>query len=207
MEAVQSLVSEPEWRDRRRRRILAAAAESFAARPYHLVTMDDIAADAGLGKATLYRYFPSKDELYLAIFEQALATMLERLEAEAARPAAAAATLRRMIDALVPTFQEHLPSFRALSDAHLPVAERKRRLFLGHRHRIREAIAGVLAAGVADGSLRPLNPSLAAEMLVGMAWASVVSGVADDAKAIAEAIADMFLTGALTRTPHEEVRP
>src|SRR2546423_13192769 len=46
--------------------IVRAAAEVFARRDFHLVLMDDVAARAGVGKGTLYRYFPTKDELFLA---------------------------------------------------------------------------------------------------------------------------------------------
>ena len=46
--------------------IVRAAAEVFANRDFHRVLMDDVAARAGVGKGTLYRYFPTKDDLYFA---------------------------------------------------------------------------------------------------------------------------------------------
>ena len=49
--------------DEKRDEILAAAEKEFARRDFHLVLMDDVAARAGVGKGTLYRYFPTKDEL------------------------------------------------------------------------------------------------------------------------------------------------
>ena len=51
-------------------RILQAAVELFTERDFHQVLMEDVATRANVGKGTVYRYFPTKDELYLAtIFE------------------------------------------------------------------------------------------------------------------------------------------
>src|SRR5262245_14155 len=51
-------------------RILHAAVELFTERDFHQVLMEDVAARADVGKGTVYRYFPTKEELYFAtIFE------------------------------------------------------------------------------------------------------------------------------------------
>jgi AcrR family transcriptional regulator len=54
--------------ERNRARILAAAAEVFAERGLD-VSLDDIAAHAGVGVGTVYRRFPDKDALIEALFE------------------------------------------------------------------------------------------------------------------------------------------
>jgi len=51
-------------------RILQAAVELFTERDFHQVLMEDVASRANVGKGTVYRYFPTKEELYFAtIFE------------------------------------------------------------------------------------------------------------------------------------------
>jgi len=67
-----------DWREERRQKILGAAADLFGAQPYDSVQMRDVAARAEVGKPTLYRYFPSKEELFLEVFKSGL----DRLEAE-----------------------------------------------------------------------------------------------------------------------------
>ncbi|MBR0553395.1 TetR/AcrR family transcriptional regulator [Stakelama marina] len=57
-------------RTERRRVILRAATEVFAARGYRAATMEEIAAAAGVAKGTLYLYFPSKEALFFALFER-----------------------------------------------------------------------------------------------------------------------------------------
>src|SRR3990170_3831945 len=101
-------------RARKRAQIIEAASRVFAARAYHLVRMEEVARGARVGKGTLYRYFPSKEDLYLAIVDEAFGLLIDRLEAERAAAAPPATTLCRMIEAIIETFARHLPSFRLI---------------------------------------------------------------------------------------------
>jgi AcrR family transcriptional regulator len=53
-----------------RERILDTSYELFSRRGIQAVGVDEVIARAGVAKATLYRHFPSKDELVLAFLEQ-----------------------------------------------------------------------------------------------------------------------------------------
>jgi AcrR family transcriptional regulator len=52
-----------------RQRILDAALRLFAQRSFDKVRMEDVAVEAGVGKVTVYRYFPTKDDLYLDLLK------------------------------------------------------------------------------------------------------------------------------------------
>ena len=52
-----------------RQRLIAAAAHQFARRPYSMVSLDDILAEAELTKGAMYFHFPSKQALALAIID------------------------------------------------------------------------------------------------------------------------------------------
>src|SRR5437016_14165990 len=54
----------------RRLAILQAARTVFARQGYADTVVDDIAAEAGIGKGTLYLYFPSKEQIYLSALLQ-----------------------------------------------------------------------------------------------------------------------------------------
>lgn len=82
-----------------RGRILASALRAFAAEGYERTTMAAVAARAGLGTASLYRYYPGKEALFAAAVPRAVADGL-------------LAILRRRVEALA----------RALGVAGRPVA-------------------------------------------------------------------------------------
>ena len=60
----------PESEESARERILGTAYELFSHRGIHDVGIDELVERAGVAKATLYKHFPSKDELVLAFLEQ-----------------------------------------------------------------------------------------------------------------------------------------
>jgi len=63
----------------RREQLLDTGAAMFAEKPYEDVWMEDIAARAAVSRATLYHYFPSKRDLYVAIFMRARNRLLARV--------------------------------------------------------------------------------------------------------------------------------
>ena len=56
-------------RDERRAQLLTAALEIFSTAGYHAAGMDEIAEQAGITKPVLYQHFPSKLDLYLAVLD------------------------------------------------------------------------------------------------------------------------------------------
>jgi len=68
-------------KQRRRGSILTVAMARFADTPYDELIMDDIASDAEVAKGTLYLYFRSKEELFLALYEHELGRWFDELDA------------------------------------------------------------------------------------------------------------------------------
>ena len=67
-------------RDARREQVLAVAQELFANEGFHHVSMDHIAVRAEVSKPVLYRHFPSKLDLYLAVVDARGADLLTAVE-------------------------------------------------------------------------------------------------------------------------------
>lgn len=84
--------------------ILDAARTVFSKRGFNDVTVDEIAAEAGLAKATVYQYFPSKQDIYLAALRAGVHQLLERTETAMS----AAEGARAKIEAFVRTRLEYL---------------------------------------------------------------------------------------------------
>jgi AcrR family transcriptional regulator len=69
-------------RETRRNLMINAAIKLFAQKPFNQVSMRDIAAEAGISPASIYRYFADRDELFVEAFfreGQVIGNNLEKL--------------------------------------------------------------------------------------------------------------------------------
>lgn len=87
-------------RAERERRVLDTAARLFYARGVHAVGMDELVTETGLGKATVYRLFPTKDLLVGAYLDRLAAQILADIDTHSAPPAHAADALGSILDAV-----------------------------------------------------------------------------------------------------------
>ena len=69
-----------EQRELRKQSILDGALKVFKTYGIEKTTMDEIAVESGFGKATLYYYFASKDEVFIAIMEDGWKSLWEGIE-------------------------------------------------------------------------------------------------------------------------------
>ena len=81
--------------------ILDAAMQVFAQKGLERTTMQDIARQANLGIATLFRFFPKKDYLILAVSVREMESILAMFRSVAAQPVSAYEKLERLFDHLV----------------------------------------------------------------------------------------------------------
>lgn len=65
--------------NRKARQILNAAAELFLKKGFESVSMDSVAASAGVSKATLYAHFANKKELFVAVVAEETQRILEQI--------------------------------------------------------------------------------------------------------------------------------
>lgn len=90
-------------RSEREASVLDAAARLFYARGVHEVGMDELIRATGLGKATVYRLFPTKDDLVGAYLDRLAGTIFAAIDADIARhpdaPADALAAVLAAIEA------------------------------------------------------------------------------------------------------------
>jgi AcrR family transcriptional regulator len=173
---------------RNRAAILQAAAEVLAATPG--ASLSEVAQRAGLGRATLYRHFESREALVRAIREEALvqaAAALDQVELSRCSVRDGVCAAASVLVPLGLRFQILLveqadadPDFRAARDEVLaPLRE-------------------LVARGVASGELdRSVDPRWVAMVLAGLLTSAVraaVTGVIDPASA-GDVVSDALLDG------------
>lgn len=86
---------------RRNRERLAVAAVAALHRDGHAVPMATIAADAGVGIGTLYRHFPSREDLFEELTHRSFALMLQRMDEANRGTGTAVEVLRTFLTAVV----------------------------------------------------------------------------------------------------------
>jgi AcrR family transcriptional regulator len=70
--------------DNRRQQLLDVAARLFRERGYHVTSMRDIAHEVGMLSGSIYYHFSSKEDLLLAVYEEGLRHIAERVDAAVA---------------------------------------------------------------------------------------------------------------------------
>ena len=154
--------------------ILEAAIDLTREVGYDALAIDAVAARAGVGKATIYRYWPSKE----ALLAEAVESIVRRVpppdtgKVEDDLMILMRATMRMYQDPATPPL---LSGFIAAMARSPLIAERIRNGFVGVR---RAAMRNALERGIRRGELDPrTNVELALDLLSGsMLWRSLMNG-------------------------------
>ncbi len=150
-----------------RTRVLDAADRLLARYGYRKMTVDDIAAEAGIGKGTVYLAFASKEDVALSCIDRMVDDLLADVRALAGEPRPHLERLREMLVRRVMRRVDYARAHAASLDA-LLAAVRPAFLVRRARHFAAEAevIATLLAAAQRAGAARPVEVRPAAAALV-----------------------------------------
>jgi AcrR family transcriptional regulator len=105
-------------REARKSLILEAVLKLFEQKPFDEIGMRDIAAEAGVSPAAIYRYFPSQDELFMEAFIKDLSsikTVFQETLDEASQSAAPHEPLEEMAKGIVDHLIHNEATFQMMS--------------------------------------------------------------------------------------------
>jgi len=135
-----------------RGRLLAAAAAQFARAGFERANIDEISLAAGFAKGTIYNYFPSKEELFLAVVEEASA------QAAATAPAPEGASASERLTAALAGFcgwaSQQDPLARVLVRECLMGTPGLYPRVIGAEWPLTAQLEAIIADGMRDGELR-----------------------------------------------------
>ncbi|HEV8339519.1 MAG TPA: TetR/AcrR family transcriptional regulator [bacterium] len=150
-----------------RERLLSAAMDIFAAKGYHGAVVDDIVAASGTSKGAFYHYFPSKQGIFLTLMDD----LAEAVEGGVETVIGAESGALAKVEAALRVVLETAAARRDLVKILLVEAVGLGPTLEGKRLEIHGRFAGViqrhLDRAVADGSIPPVDTSLAAQAWIG----------------------------------------
>jgi AcrR family transcriptional regulator len=171
---------------RNRERILEVANEAFT-RSGANASLDDIAKQAGVGPGTLYRHFPTREELLQAVYRsemEKLAAAGRKFTQSMAPIEALRAWLLLFVDA-IETKQIIAPALNTLIGDH-------KKVFAASYAKIHGAIHALVKRAIKSGDIRKdLNPMDLVRTLVGVANVST----SPDWQQSARRLVDILITG------------
>ena len=147
--------------------ILAAARAEFALKGFANATVDDIADRAGIAKGTVYLYFPSKNDLFLALLRQGILELHESAQREINAASDARGKLRAFLRVRLEYCSQNRDFFRIYYTEFLRVQAR----VAGERPEFRDLykqqtrlLESILQAGIRSGQFRRLDVPKVAQL-------------------------------------------
>ena len=178
---------------------LKAATRLVNQRGYRGASVSGIAAELNVTKGSFYHHHHAKDELVLACFRRSYRTMRSAQRAVREAPGDEWLRLSTAVASLVEhQFLPEGPLLRTSALAAIPPEMRMEAARMSRR--VTDHFAAMIADGIAEGSLRAVDPAIAAEAL-----AATINAASDlpfhmpvDAATIAELYARPLLVGLFT---------
>jgi len=176
--------------------ILQAAAELFTEKDFHTVLMEEVAARAGVGKGTLYRYFPAKEELYCSIIFTGWDRLREQIEDVLREAGSLPETLESIARQILVFFWQRRHFVTLVYGLEHKTEGREKADWQRRREGIVQLIEGVLKAAIRSGALPSSDAHLLAELFLGMVRAAILyHGPRDTPETVARGVAELFLHG------------
>lgn len=206
----------PGKKQRRRRKdarpgeIVDAAMRLWALKGFAATRLEDVAAEAGVAKGTIYLYFTSKE----ALFERAIEThLVATMDAVRARGAAFSGTTEELLREVFRLLLQEIADKGRHVFVKVLIAEGHRFPSLVHHYRTvaigrgMEAVRSILARGAARGELVPDAAETDVRLVIGplllaTLWDNVFNqGAAPEREKLVDAFVGLLLNGLRPRSP------
>lgn len=180
---------------------MQAAEKLFAGGRFHEVTTDDVARQAHVGKGTIYRYFKDKEDLFFETANNGFDELCGLVREKVPAGASFQEQLRKACVLITEFFrlrQEWFGMMQAQERLLPCLAGRFSKQWLARRRGLVDALADILAVGVAEGAIRADIPTdVLANFLLGLLRTRERDlGQAPAAMRKHEVVIDVFCRGA-----------
>ena len=186
----------------RREEILVQAARLFAEHGYSNCDTQLLAETIGVGKGTVYRYFPSKRALFLAAADRVMRMLREHVDSHIGDEHDPFERIRRGIRAFLGFFSEHPAFVELLMQERAQFKDRTRPTFMEHREVNVECWRDMYRSLIARGEVREIPveriTDVIGNLLYGTIFTNYFSGQVKSPESQAQDILDVVFNGILT---------
>lgn len=203
----------PKFRRRKADRpgeIVAAALAVFAEKGFAAARLEEIAARAGVSKGALYLYFETKQDLFRAVVEQAIAPNIQAVRAMIAAHPGPFRDLLRLVPERIAILLDTLPVGGVIKMVIGEAGNFPELARVWHDRLVAQALgalADAVRAAQARGEVKTGDPrtyalQLIAPLLISVIWRETfepVGAAAFDVRAVARQHVETMLSGMLTR--------
>jgi len=162
--------------EKKRLLIVECAGKLFGSRPFHKVTLDDIAAEAGVGKGTLYVYFSNKEELFLSVVREGFGRIITQLKKRFENSNVSPTEGLKQIVADLFKFAFTHPEYFELMRTAPALFYKKDPQWSEMFNSLTRLIDGVISAGVRSGEFVDPHPELTAVFIPGLVRSLMLFG-------------------------------
>lgn len=189
-----------------REQILEAAAQIFSQKGYHAASMRDIAEAVRLRKPSLYHHVTSKQDILLALLDQALEMLIEGLRAVVDADIAPEDKLRKAMEVYLTTLAENRDLSAVLLLEHRSLEAEFQTKHIPARDRFEGMWREILREGVETGAFVCQDIAMVTRSLLGalnwtITWFNPQGGASPEE--IADQYANLFMNGLLMRESRE----
>jgi AcrR family transcriptional regulator len=194
----------------RQEEILDAAATLFAKHGYADTDTQLLADKLGVGKGTLYRYFPSKRDLFLAAADRVMRKLRQEIDASIAGIEDPLAQIARAIHAFLAFTANHPEFVELLMQERAQFKDRKKPTYFEHREAHVERWRSLYRSLIAAGRVREMPveriTDVMSQLLYGTMFVNYFTGEKKPPEAQARDILDVVFRGILSE-PERRRRP
>lgn len=148
-----------------RQRILLSARKLVSTGGFRAAQIAAVAADAGLSTGSIYRYFPSKAELFVEVLGEAVRHEIDILRAIARSKGTAGERLRRAVESFARrAFEGPFLAYAFIAEPADQEVDAER---IRARREFGKVFKSVLREGIASGEFPEQNPDVVAACIVG----------------------------------------
>ncbi len=187
---------------RRREEILDAAARLFGRVGYPGTDMQVLADEIGVGKGTIYRYFPSKEELFLAAVDRGMQRLREQVNVDAAKSTDPLEQVERAIRSYLAFFDANPEIVELLIQERAEFKDRKKPTYFEHRDANVGRWLDLFRGLIASGRMRDARPEefteTISDLLYGTIFTNHFAGRREPMELQAQRILDTFFLGILS---------